>query len=84
MEDWLGTRKRPERETEGAGGTVGEPAGRSCGPFDVLSKAHLAPGGARRIVAVQERKRPGGLLLRPIDRPEVTPPDRDFHIDIVV
>jgi len=79
MEDRLETRKR----TEGAAGAFGEPAGRSYCPFDVLSKAHLAPGGARRIVAVQERKQPGGLL-RPIDRPEVTPPDRDFHIDIIV
>jgi hypothetical protein len=61
---------------------AGELAGRSCGPFDFLSKAHLAPGGARRIVEVHQRKPPAGLL-RPIEGLEVILPDRDFHIDIV-
>jgi len=79
MEGRLGTRKR----TDGAGGATGDLAGRSSGPFDVLSKAHLTPGGARRIVEVGERKPRRGLFPF-IEQPEVILPDRDFHIDIIV
>jgi hypothetical protein len=83
MEDRLETRKRTEEGSEGVAGASGELAGRSCGPFGVLAKAHLALGGARRIVEVHQRK-PPARLLRSIERPEVILPDRDFHIDMVV
>jgi len=73
----------PEREPKRPGGTSGELAGRSSGRFDVLSKAHLAPAGARRIAEVRERKPPGGLW-RFIERPEAILPGRDLEIDIIV
>jgi hypothetical protein len=79
MEDRFKTRKR----TEGAVGASGELAGSSYGPFDVRSKAHLAPGGAGRIVAVRERK-PWRGLFRFLERPEVILPNRDLDIDIIV
>ena len=78
MEDRLETRKR----SEGAAGASGELAGRSCGPFDFLSKAHPAPGGARRIVEVWEWK-PRRGLFRFLEQPEVIFPDRDLDIEIV-
>jgi len=77
MEGRLGARNR----TEGAGGASGELAGSSSGRFDVLSKAHLSPSGARRIVEVRERKPPGGLFC-PIEQAEVIFPSR--NLDIVV
>jgi hypothetical protein len=82
MEGRLGTRKR----AEGAGGASGELARCSSGPFDIFSKAHLAPGGARRVrrvVEVRERK-PCRGLFRFLEQPEGIFPDRDVHIDIIV